>query len=363
MSGGPYGRGKAPARACLPLESWPEMDLRLWRAACEPVDLLALEDGGRRAQHARASNDKAVKGYGRWLTFVAMREPDVLALAPGARITPARVSAYVGELQALGNGSGTILARLQELGEVAKVMGPGLNWGFINRIAAKIRARHRPVRDKGNLRLSEELLDLGLRLIGEAAHKNLTPRQSATMHRDGLLIAFLSLVPLRRKNLARLTLGVNLIDLDGAWLLVLEEAETKTHQLHEALWPDDLVAPLTLYLERHRPHLASLTGRWAKPVGDLLWVSSDGSPMTEMAIYDRIRARTKQAFGEALNPHLFRDAAATTLAIADPEHVRVAAPLLGHRTFATTEKYYQQATAMQAHRTYVAVLFAEENKP
>jgi integrase len=52
----------------------------------------------------------------------------------------------------------------------------------------------------------------------------------------------------------------------------------------------------------------------------------------------------------------------TTLAIADPEHVRVAAPLLGHRTFATTEKYYQQATAMQAHRTYVAVVFGEENK-
>ena len=118
-----------------------------------------------------------------------------------------------------------------------------------------------------------------------------------------------------------------------------------------------------IYLETHRPHLASLTGRWAKPVGDLLWVSTDGSPMTEMAIYDRIRARTKAAFSAALNPHLFRDAATTTLAIADPEHVRVAAPLLGHRTFATTEKYYQQATAMQAHRTYVAVLFAEENKP
>ena len=29
---------------------------------------------------------------------------------------------------------------------------------------------------------------------------------------------------------------------------------------------------------------------------------------------------------QAINPHLFRDAAATTLAIADPAHVRVAAP-------------------------------------
>ena len=30
MSGGPYGRGKAPERACLKLESWPEKDRALW---------------------------------------------------------------------------------------------------------------------------------------------------------------------------------------------------------------------------------------------------------------------------------------------------------------------------------------------
>ena len=26
MSGGPYGRGKAPERACLPVDRWPEVD-------------------------------------------------------------------------------------------------------------------------------------------------------------------------------------------------------------------------------------------------------------------------------------------------------------------------------------------------
>jgi hypothetical protein len=30
MSGGPYGRGKAPERACLPIGQWPEEDRRLW---------------------------------------------------------------------------------------------------------------------------------------------------------------------------------------------------------------------------------------------------------------------------------------------------------------------------------------------
>ena len=75
--------------------------------------------------------------------------------------------------------------------------------------------------------------------------------------------------------------------------------------------------------------------------------------MTEMAIYDLIRARTKAAFGKALNPHLFRDAAATTIAISSPEHVRSAAPLLGHRTFTTTERHYIQAMGLDAHRRFV----------
>jgi integrase len=63
-----------------------------------------------------------------------------------------------------------------------------------------------------------------------------------------------------------------------------------------------------------------------------------------------------------MNPHLFRDAAATTLAIHDPQHVRIAAPLLGHRTFATTERYYQQATAMEAHCDYVRAILGEEEQ-
>ena len=93
---------------------------------------------------------------------------------------------------------------------------------------------------------------------------------------------------------------------------------------------------------------------------NVLWVSFDGSSTAEIAIHDRIREHTGKSLGQAINPHLFRDAATTTLAIADPEHVGVAAPLLGHRTFMTTEKYYQQATAMAAHRAYIDAVFGED---
>lgn len=357
MNGGLYGRGKAPERACMPLCGWPDEDRWRWAAACAPSDLLC-EDIGARSNRARITNRKAEKGYGRWLTFLGLHESACLMEAPECRITPARVSAYVETLVMIGNSTATILARLQELGEVAKVMGPIRRWDFINTLSSKIRARHRPARSKNHLKLSDELLDLGFALMARASEAEELDR--AILHRDGLMIALLALVPLRRRNIAGLRLDRNLKELNGSWLIVFDGSETKTHCAIEIDWPSELNGPLSLYLQTHRPILSARSGRWSKPIDNALWVSSHGSPMTEMAIYDRICLHTADAFGLGINPHLFRDAAATTLAILDPEHVRVSAPLLGHRTFSTTERYYQQAKSFEAHAAYIDAVFVKE---
>jgi hypothetical protein len=215
--------------------------------------------------------------------------------------------------------------------------------------------RHVPARDKRNLRHSDELLSLGFALMDRA--EGLEGLDSAITYRDGLIIALLSLLPLRRRNLEGLRIGSSLLRQASHWFVVLSEDDTKTHSVYEAPVPDILTAKLDRYVAHYRQILKVRTGRWSKPLESALWASKDGSPMTQMAIYDRIRARTKEAFGEPVNPHLFRDAAATTLAVADPEHVRVAAPLLGHRTFATTERHYLHAQAHIAHKSYINVLF------
>jgi integrase/recombinase XerD len=74
--------------------------------------------------------------------------------------------------------------------------------------------------------------------------------------------------------------------------------------------------------------------------------------MTMQAIYDRLVERTQAAFGKPINPHCFRDIAATTIADVDPEHVRIAAQVLGHRTFTTTERHYIHAKMMAATRRH-----------
>ena len=355
MSGGPYGRGKAPERSCLKIEFWPETDSRLWTKACAKGSLLDL-DVGARADHAEISNRKAEKGYGRWLTFVTNTDPTSLTQGPGERITKGRVIAYVQHLREIGNASRTVLARRQELGEVAVVMDPTADWNFIKRLSSKVRATHKPARSKNNLKLSHELVDLGFELMASASDP--TDYNHAITYRDGFMIAFLALDPLRRRNLAELEIGRSLVKLGSHWHVVFAQGETKTHAPYEVSLPDALVEPLEVYLALWRPVLAARTGRWTKPLGEALWVSKDGSPMTQMAIYDRIRARTKEKWGEAVNPHLFRDAAATTLAIADPANVRVAAPVLGHASFGTTQKCYNQAKGYEAQRTFHADLQA-----
>jgi len=360
MSGGSYGRGKAPERACMKKEHWSEEDRQCFERACRPADPFAEDGGGSRADHSDRSNRKIEVGYGRYLTFLALYALAALQGPLAQRITPELVRSFIKHLQELGNSTRTQLCRLQELGEMAKVFNPEADWSFINKIASLVRAKNIPARDKSNLCLSDDLLELGLELMAQA--RLITGRMAAVLFRDGLIIAFLALVPVRRRNLADFKMGRNLIDRSQTLLIIFDESETKTHAPIEVEWPECLIDPLEEYLTTHRPLLESKHGRWYKPADDFLWLSQDGSPLTQMAIYDRIRERTKVKFGTALNPHLFRDAAATTMAIADPAHVRLAAPLLGHRTFTTTEKYYQQAKTYEAHQAYMKALFGMETE-
>jgi integrase/recombinase XerD len=342
-----------PARRCLPLPEWPAADRALWCAALAPGDL--LEPGGARVGHAPATNRKVERGYGRWLAWLRHTGRLDEGQPPAARIAREAVAAYLRALAA-HNGSLTRISRLEELHQAARVMDPQADWGWIRRLAGRVRARHVPVRDKrARLVGAEALFALGLALMGGAARRT-TPRQRATQFRDGLVVALLAARPLRRRNLAGLRLGEHVVRRGPDWWLQVPGAETKTGTPIEMPWPEGLVPRLEAYLGVHRPVLAGLRLRWACPVGAALWVSGDGSPMTEMALYDRIVAHTRAAFGRGVNPHLFRDCAATSVARDDPEHVGVATALLGHRSRTTTERHYNQARGVEAVRRLQAVL-------
>jgi site-specific recombinase XerC len=89
-----------------------------------------------------------------------------------------------------------------------------------------------------------------------------------------------------------------------------------------------------------------------------LWLSYWYGPETAHSLQLRVTHHTRVAFGRSINPHLFRDCIATSIAIHDPKHVRIAASILGHNSFATTERHYNLAHTLEASRCYGAAVSA-----
>jgi site-specific recombinase XerD len=337
-----------PERRCKPIEEWPEQDRALWLAALVPGDL--LEEGGSRARWKATTNAGIVNSYGRWLQWLDRRGELDPAVPPADRVTPERVRAYLEDLERL-NATQTVLNRHLQLVTAALVMDPARDWSWLRRRATPIRARHRPARPKEpRLASPLELYELGLSLMTKAEQQK-ADYSRATAYRDGLMLALLACRPIRITNFVGLTLDRTLVRRDKLWWIQIAAEETKTKEPIESALPEALTAPVDTYLAWHRPVLAQRHGRWTRPVGDALWLSIDGSPMTRRAIYDRITQCTLKGLGRAINPHLFRDCGATAVALEDPVHVRIASTLLSHRTFKSTEKYYNQARGVEAVRT------------
>ena len=355
MSGGPYGRGKAPERAVIPLHLWPQRDREIWTAALAAADPFA-DQGGERAGMRLKSNQRLQSSYGRWLTFLDRAGRLSSYLEPAKRIRKDTLESYVRELQALGNLPSTIALRLTDLLLMARLFDPAAEWTWIARLAKKVAAfAYKPKNKRLGLPGSHELYALGLKLMVDAENQHGVARV-ASQFRDGLMIALLALVPLRRKNFVQLRIGVELKKLESNYVVEISGETTKTHTPVEFDWPVDLKEPLETYLQIHRPVLAARSYRWLNKANDQLWIALSGSALTQMAFYDIVTKRTKTEFGIAINPHAFRHAAATTLAVHDPEHVRVAAAILGHRSLSTTQNFYNQAGTLVAHRRYTEAL-------
>lgn len=262
---------------------------------------------------------------------------------------------FIADLEKAGNATQTVLNRLVALKVIAKIADEQRDWSWINRMASAVRARHKPARPKRHRLVGVRVLfKLGLDLMAGADDKNTKHRRSLA-YRDGLAIALLAARPLRLRNLAGLVLGRTISQRDGAWWIVIPAAETKNRDPIEYRWPSALISHLETYLSDHRTVLAA-SPRYSD--GDPLWVSRYGFPLTGAGIYVSIVARTREGLGQVVNPHLFRDCLATSVAIDDPGHVGIATSLLGHRTPAITEKNYNLAGSLEASRRMQAFLLS-----
>lgn len=350
----------------IPLLDWPIAHQDAWHRAFEKRGLFAKPNPARKwRQH---SIDKTRKGYGVWLHWNLTRSrlaPDVIANSKAEDlVTQDHVLAFVDDL--INSGSPmTVYNRVQELYDTIVNITPHLpksHWVWLKAAWQNLRNDAVPVRNK-LLRLKEadQLEALGLKLMSEAEaapkrhyrrKEGLTDIQRALMYRDGLIITLLIRRPFRIKNFYSLTIGTNFLIEEAGIGFEFQAIEMKGKRSMSVPFPANLLPHLKRYIDYYRPILLSASAKAKGDHFDALWISRDGTALTQGPLRVAVYKRTRQEFGATIPPHWFRDSAVTTLISDKPESAKITGAILGHADHGIVQKHYNQAQMIHASRRH-----------
>jgi integrase/recombinase XerD len=324
--------------------SWPAIDQALWKEAFAPA-AGPFDDGGPGAHLSERTIHQLRYAYGKFLYFLSIEHDHLLKRNPAERINGKIIEEFV-KWQPASCGGVTISIYLLHLWLALRNLYPKSNWSWLLGIRNRIKARAKVKREQHHLVTSEKLYELGIKLMDDALASGGPPTswRVQTAFRDGLIIALLALIPLRRRTLEALRIGKQLVRSGDQWVLDIPAEDVKTKRPLDYPLSPELSRRMDIYVNKIRSKTAGADTH------DYLWASSRGRPLKGQVIYNAVRRRTRKAFGFAINLHRFRRAAATFWSVQDPVNVRGVKDLLGNVSFATTEKYYIMTQSRLAGR-------------
>ena len=356
-------------RTALSHCDWPDMDKALWAKATQTGDF--LEADGKAAHWAAPTKLQVQKGYGKWLYFQNL-ESDTASSRPqkpSERMSEATLRAYLAWLKDQGLASQTIASRITDLTEALRVMEPQANLDLLRTLCTTLQGQAEPSRNKhARIRAPREIWKACEAFMLEMANSDTVlnhPR--ASRYRDAMILGVLANRPLRRRNIARLILGVHLIHEAAKWHCHIPHTETKDARSIEFALPQDegFVACFSYYLQvvrqkllKHSPidqdALHILTGP--------LWVSTRGRILTDHALYYAVTRISEELLGKPIYPHLLRDCSASAMSSDAPEYILAASRILGHSSLKTTLSHYEQSSMLAAGARLVEHMSALQAK-
>jgi integrase len=326
----------------LPEGLWPQVDREAWDNLFVESDVFSDAGSGRHWAPALR--------YSRWLAWLLSQDLLDSAPCPWERVTADRVRAYAEHLIAVVRPR-TAASTLIGLKVIMKAMRPDLSWRWLMDLTNRVDRWAKPTVDRrAMIRPIEDIHAGACRELDRLLAARVVGPRSRSRYRDALLVLILSACPIRLRNLVSIRIGTHLAQEGADWLLRFSDSETKNGQRLTFVLPPSINPYLAEYLSEVRPGF--------RPKSDCaaLWLNSKGGPLARQSVYCRITSTTRRLFGQSINPHAFRTCAATSLVDAMPEKARLAAPLLGHRYFQTTERYYIRASQIEAGRQVADVL-------
>ncbi|MBY6117434.1 hypothetical protein KUW09_24815 [Mameliella alba] len=335
----------------LPVLQWPEMDRAMWTALFQEGS--PLDEQGPLAHYRATSRATLMSRYRRWLKWLADHEPWTLSLEPAERASVERLRRWLKDLDHTAP-----ITRWSFVEGVMRVLcsaEPDRSWEDQHRLVKALKSaadRHRSRRKEGRVLSSAVLLETGRRLAMEVGANNRRWLDGATGIRDGAMISLLALMPIRLRALSSLRLDESVFITSDRITIALPADLTKSGVPWEADVPEQVLPILRKYVDEARPLLQSRT----EERDPHLWLARHGRGLKIGSFLPQIVKHTERMTGVRVSPHLFRDAAATTLARASPAASRLIGPVLAHKTSGTAEKHYIHALTIDAGRDYAALV-------
>lgn len=326
---------------------WPTPWLACWHESQKPA-ASPLDDGGRASTWLPPTLRNVEQGVGLYLAYLQSQgvfDPEKPLVA---YVDKARVQAFL-DLYAPCRADGTVAGALRGIAYYLRATVPpdGLPW--LTKLAHRRANSAKPARPKPpRMASAAALLELGFRLM-EAGLDEMAQdeREGAELFRNGLMIAALIARPtLRLKNFSSLRLGHTFFKVHAGYQARIPRSQTKKKNYIIFRYPPWLTEPFELYLDEIRPKLP-----WRSLEDDegWLWIGRKGAhALRPTSVTSVISGTTQLHLGRAVSPHLFRDCGATDIALLAPEDVGITKDVLGHKTLASSQKFYNQACSFKA---------------
>lgn len=269
-------------------------------------------------------------------------------------VTPEIVGAYVDDMRGFKLSTRSIAARVDGVRAALAALAPGYQTAWLMRGINQLRKEPSDRRcTRQRSQHTADLVALGMDLMNAACHPSLNQREvtKAILYRDGLMIVFLALAVPRLSPLHAMALGQHLVARGDVFQIRWSAQEMKEGRAYEAQLDPELSYLFHQYIDKFRSILLARAGDGPAKAKSAVWLARDGGQLSRRGIYNVIRKRTKDEFSESVFPHAFRHSAATSLALARPDLIRLATPLLQHQA-ETSRELYVLADKITASRKF-----------
>ena len=212
----------------LPFPQWPSEDRRRWEEAFRPGDL--FDEDKRGTQLSVATRNALRVSYARYLRFIAENHAELLIEPPETRLARQLIAEYAGLLRRT-NRDTSVATSLHHLRLALRLICPEEDWSWLLMITKRIAAAAPRKPKKSGQVSSDQLYLLGIELMDDAVAKAgdqmKISKSTAMQYRDGLLIALLAVIAIRRRTVTALRTDSHLVRSGSLWGFVIPPEDVK----------------------------------------------------------------------------------------------------------------------------------------